>query len=39
MNNMEQAKTMLPAEINDLAVKVSASKQQEISTVLNQIFA
>lgn len=36
---MTNGKTMLPAEINDLAVKVSASKQQEISTVLNQIFS
>jgi len=39
LNNMINEKTMLPAEISDLAVKVSASKQQEISTVLNQIFA
>jgi len=29
---------MLPAEVSELAVKVSEKKQQEVNTVLNQIF-
>jgi hypothetical protein len=31
-------KNLLPAEVSELAVKVSEKKQQEVNTVLNQIF-
>lgn len=35
---MENQIAVLPQEVNDLAVKVSANKQEEVSNVLTQIF-
>ena len=29
---------VLPQEVNELAVKVSANKQEEVQTILSQIF-
>jgi len=34
----QQIAIILPAEVQELAVKVSATKQTEVNTVLNQIF-
>ena len=35
---MEVQIITLPTEVNELAVKVSANKQAEVQTVLQQIF-
>jgi hypothetical protein len=36
---MKQLEIVLPNEVNELAVKVTANKQDEVKNVLNQIFA
>src|SRR3972149_10824517 len=37
--NMENELIVLPKEIEDLAIKISDEKKQEVCNVLNQIFA